>query len=95
MRNFSIIILLVSTVLSACSSNQSVRTNTLLHQWQFTQDTTDNPTWKNVIIPHDWAICGPFDRANDLQEVVRVNRLGKQAGVGDSHGWARDITTHV
>ena len=72
MRNFSIIILLVSTVLSACSSNQSVRTNTLLHQWQFTQDTTDNPTWKNVIIPHDWAICGPFDRANDLQEVIVV-----------------------
>lgn len=28
--------------------------------------------WHEVTIPHDWAISGPFDRANDLQEVVVV-----------------------
>ena len=27
---------------------------------------------QNVTIPHDWAISGPFDRANDLQEVIVV-----------------------
>jgi len=29
-------------------------------------------TWHTVSVPHDWAISGPFDRANDLQEVVVV-----------------------
>lgn len=26
--------------------------------------------WQDVRIPHDWAIYGPFDRDNDLQEVA-------------------------
>ena len=44
----------------------------MIRAWQFTQDTTENPVWQNVTIPHDWAISGPFDRANDLQEVIVV-----------------------
>ena len=56
--------------LSACSPKQPVRTDTLLRQWQFTQDTTENPVWEEVTVPHDWSISGPFDRANDLQEVI-------------------------
>ena len=28
--------------------------------------------WHEVKVPHDWAISGPFDRANDLQEVIVV-----------------------
>ena len=56
--------------LSACSTKQPVRTDTLLRQWQFTQDTTENPVWEEVTVPHDWSISGPFDRANDLQEVI-------------------------
>ncbi|MBR6830431.1 MAG: DUF4982 domain-containing protein [Paludibacteraceae bacterium] len=56
--------------LYACSTKQPVRTDTLLRQWQFTQDTTENPVWEEVTVPHDWSISGPFDRANDLQEVI-------------------------
>ena len=56
--------------LSACSPKQPVRTDTLLRQWQFTQDTTENPVWEEVTVPHDWSISGPFDHANDLQEVI-------------------------
>ena len=26
--------------------------------------------WQTVRVPHDWAIYGPFDRANDLQSVA-------------------------
>ena len=55
-----------------------VRTDTLLREWQFTQDTTENPQWENVTIPHDWAISGPFDRANDLQEVIVVQNGEKE-----------------
>lgn len=65
-------LLISSMVLYSCSTKQPVRTDTLLREWQFTQDTTDNPVWKDVTIPHDWAISGPFDRANDLQEVIVV-----------------------
>ena len=49
-----------------------------MREWQFTQDTTDNPQWENVTIPHDWAISGPFDRANDLQEVIVVQNGEKE-----------------
>lgn len=65
-------LLLSGIVLCACTPKQPVRTDTLLRQWQFTQDTTTNPSWQTVTIPHDWAISGPFDRANDLQEVIVV-----------------------
>lgn len=60
----------LSLLLCACSTTKPVRTDTLLRAWQFTQDTTDNPVWQSVTVPHDWAISGDFDRANDLQEVI-------------------------
>ena len=28
----------------------------------------DDSAWENVSVPHDWAIYGPFDRENDLQD---------------------------
>ena len=71
-KSFYTMLLISSMVFYACSPKQPVRTDTLLREWQFTQDTTDNPVWQDVTIPHDWAISGPFDRANDLQEVIVV-----------------------
>ena len=71
-------LLMGSLLLCACSNKQPVRTDTLLRHWQFTQDTTDNPVWQDVTIPHDWAISGPFDRANDLQEVIVVQNGEKE-----------------
>ncbi|MBR6166993.1 MAG: DUF4982 domain-containing protein [Paludibacteraceae bacterium] len=64
--------LVLSVLFCACSTKEPVRTDTLLRHWQFTQDTTENPTWEEVTVPHDWAISGPFDRTNDLQEVIVV-----------------------
>ena len=71
-------LLIGSMVFCGCSTKQSVRTDTLLRQWQFTQDTTENPVWQDVTIPHDWAISGPFDRSNDLQEVIVVQNGEKE-----------------
>ena len=49
--------------------------STLLTSWQFRQEPSPqmpnvDTTWHAVTVPHDWAISGAFDRANDLQEVV-------------------------
>ena len=71
-------LLISSMAFYACTDKSSVRTDTLLRKWQFTQDTTENPSWENVTIPHDWAISGPFDRANDLQEVIVVQNGEKE-----------------
>lgn len=60
---------MIATILLALS--------TLLSSWQFAFEKTDNQmpasndkAWQQVTIPHDWAIYGPFDRANDLQNVT-------------------------
>lgn len=48
--------------------------STLLTSWQFAHEqdlqSGTKGAWQQVSVPHDWAICGPFDRANDLQEVA-------------------------
>ena len=48
-------------------SIRAQRSEILLRDWEFSPDST---AWQNVTIPHDWAIYGPFDRANDLQYVA-------------------------
>ena len=49
----------------------------LLTSWQFAKEQNDHQMpvaedkhWQEVSVPHDWAIYGPFDRANDLQNVT-------------------------
>lgn len=37
--------------------------------------------WQHVTVPHDWAIYGPFDRENDLQNVAVTQNFEKQASV--------------
>lgn len=48
------------------------RSHSLLQQgWEFTKGRPQTDThWQQVRVPHDWAIYGPFDRANDLQTVA-------------------------
>lgn len=41
----------------------------------------DDSRWQSVTVPHDWAIYGPFDRSNDLQEVAITQNLENQASV--------------
>ena len=39
--------------------------------WQFCRgEESPESVWKDVTVPHDWAIYGPFDRGNDLQNVT-------------------------
>ncbi|MCH5227816.1 MAG: DUF4982 domain-containing protein [Muribaculaceae bacterium] len=61
----------VLTLLTLCiltfASMYAVRKNTLVKKWEFSKDSLN---WENVVIPHDWAILGPFSRDNDLQKVM-------------------------
>ena len=44
---------------------------TLNTGWEFTKGSPETSTkWQQVRVPHDWAIYGPFDRANDIQTVA-------------------------
>ena len=57
--------------------------STLLTTWQFQQLPSEqmpnvDTTWHAVTVPHDWAISGPFNRANDLQEVIVVQNGEKE-----------------
>lgn len=65
----SLLIILTAAIIFGADAR---RTETTLNEgWQFTKGTPeDAKAWQNVRIPHDWAIYGPFDRANDLQEVA-------------------------
>ena len=62
---FSLLALAISCQ-SCAPHDYSFRQETLLTQWEFSRDSL---AWQAVTVPHDWAIEGPFDRANDLQAV--------------------------
>ncbi len=96
-------------VISYGYSQENPRTKiTLNKNWKFTKgDYPDavntafnDQKWETVEIPHDWAIYGPFDRANDLQEVavtqngekVATVKTGRSGGLPYAGvGWYRTI----
>ena len=65
----SLLPLLLLFASSGVSAQRSVRT--LKEGWEFTKGrATQKTVWEKVRVPHDWAIYGPFNRANDLQTVA-------------------------
>ena len=100
--------LATALLLAAACSLQAQRSETLLEKnWKFSkgdikeasQPEFNDTQWESVVLPHDWAIFGPFDMNNDLQNVAitqnfeekaslktgRTGPLGQPAGFGDSH----------
>lgn len=76
-RQFSL--MMVMALLGAITVNiHAQRTVTTLNEgWEFTKGRPGDATkWQKVRVPHDWAIYGPFDRANDLQ-IVAVEQNGE------------------
>ena len=59
----------------ALNANAQQRSSLDIKNWEFSQDSVE---WKNVTIPHDWAISGPFDKKWDLQNVAIVQNGEKQ-----------------
>lgn len=57
--------------------------------WKFTKGEVSNAEmpafndakWETIDIPHDWAIFGPFDKNNDLQNVAVTQNFETQASL--------------
>ena len=69
----SLVVFLVACTASCCaaviSENESVREERLREDsMSFARCDFDDSSWESVTVPHDWAIYGPFDRENDLQD---------------------------
>ena len=57
---------------TVCFAQKSMEIS--LRNWQFSQDEV---YWQQVVVPHDWAISGPFDKKWDLQ-VVAIEQNGEK-----------------
>lgn len=78
-----------------------------LQKWQFAKDLyreiQPDRGWMWVTIPHDWAITGEFNRANDLQSVAVVQngetkateKTGRSGGLPWMGGGWYKTTLHV
>ena len=68
------IITLLLSFAAAGAFAQAQRTETILKDWEFRKghEIQAAEGWEKVSVPHDWAIYGPFDKANDLQTVAVV-----------------------
>ena len=81
--------LLATILCSVCSLNAQRYEQLLETDWKFHKGeangaeavTFNDSQWESVCVPHDWAIYGPFDRNNDLQNVAITQNLEKQASV--------------
>ncbi len=71
----------IASLLLAVIAFGQQRTETILKEWEFRHghEITATDGWETVSVPHDWAIYGPFDRANDLQTVAVVQNGEKVA----------------
>ncbi|MFK8375731.1 DUF4982 domain-containing protein [Capnocytophaga canimorsus] len=88
----------LSTILVGMSSLSIAQTlQTLEKNWKFTREDNQNfsqisvndKKWQNVVVPHDWAIYGPFDIENDVQrtaikqdgQVAPIEHSGRTGGL--------------
>lgn len=69
-----ILSILAAIATAATAFAQTQRSETILKEWEFRKghDIEATEGWERVNVPHDWAIYGPFDKANDLQTVAVV-----------------------
>jgi beta-galactosidase len=72
----------------ASTTVSAQRAETLLERgWRFSKGdfagaaapAFDDSKWEAVSVPHDWAIYGPFDERNDLQEVAVTQNFERKA----------------
>nr|WP_320058870.1 DUF4982 domain-containing protein [uncultured Bacteroides sp.] len=90
LKCLTLIALTCCSLVAAQAQVQSVRSERLLDKgWRFTKgDVAEAATvdyndekWQQVVVPHDWAIYGPFSRENDLQNVAVTQNLETKASV--------------
>ncbi|GIZ14848.1 glycoside hydrolase family 2 TIM barrel-domain containing protein [Capnocytophaga catalasegens] len=98
----------LSTILFGLGSIGIAQTSQSLEKgWKFTREDQKNfsqvnvndKKWQNVVVPHDWAIYGPFDIENDVQrtaikqdgQVAPIEHSGRTGGLPFvGVGWYRN-----
>jgi len=79
-------LLLLAIMATSVQSMAQIRREYLLEKnWKFAkgdypeaiQPSFDDKQWETVIVPHDWAISGPFNGNNDIQK-VKIEQNGEQ-----------------
>lgn len=83
-KKFSLLLL---SALSVFVTAQERTVQTLEKGWKFTREDNkdsfqtnyDDSKWQNVVVPHDWAIYGPFGIDNDKQNVAIAQDGQKEA----------------
>lgn len=87
MRQF-LFLLCLFAVYQVDINAKGVRSEYLLEKgWKFTREDSpafagkdfDDSKWQSVVVPHDWAIYGPFSSQNDRQNVAIAQDGQKQA----------------
>lgn len=81
--------LLLALAMSGTLAFAQRTVTTLEKNWKFAKGehtnaqaaVFDDHQWQTVRIPHDWAIFGPFDVNNDLQNVAVTQNFEKQASL--------------
>ncbi|MFK8287892.1 DUF4982 domain-containing protein [Capnocytophaga canimorsus] len=95
MKNIFLSTILVG--MSSLSMSIAQTSQTLEKNWKFTREDNKNfsqisvndKKWQNVVVPHDWAIYGPFDIENDVQrtaikqdgQVAPIEHSGRTGGL--------------
>lgn len=72
MKRFLTCVSVLMVALSSVAQNR--REVVLRDNWAFSHDEKQ---WEPVVLPHDWAISGPFDKKWDLQ-MVAIEQNGEQ-----------------
>lgn len=81
---FTILGLIATLSLFAQRSEQSLEKGWKFYKGEISgaeQPDFNDSSWESVTIPHDWAIYGPFDVNNDLQNVAIKQNLETQASL--------------
>lgn len=90
MRNAKVLIMLLVVALATGCTTTELRSDVLLEEgWRFTKGDIafaenvdfDDSAWEEVVVPHDWAIYGPFSSDNDRQKVAITQNFETEATV--------------
>ena len=75
-------------LMSLATINSWGQEQTLQKRWKFSREDRaefsesayNDAHWESVIVPHDWAIYGPFDMENDIQRTA-IKQDGQKAAI--------------
>ncbi|MBR5036784.1 MAG: DUF4982 domain-containing protein [Prevotella sp.] len=86
-------VFLCTIVMIPIVTNAQTHSELTIRNWDFSRD---RQSWKQVEVPHDWAISGPFDKKWDIQVVAieqngetekseKTGRSGALPWIGEGH----------